>query len=404
MTILNTSRQFSTMTTKLNYIQAKDAKRSMVIASKPITHQTTGTGTITRCYVNLSIPNQPSVSKGFIQLKVPCEAFLTRKPVDEKKKNSPLITKLNVMLSDEDIVGLKELDIGVKIALAPFWKELGERFPFDDRTFIRGTYFIPVDEKTEKPKEGARPMMSLKLYDDTIFSVIYSDSVDQNGHPIPKTKFLKKEEYDGLLKKKLRCSITFHLRDVCPSPKGLSTQCFIASCIITEIDQRVAPNDTLENNNALAEYLRSNPAKPLNMGALSVVVSDTTEVMDDDSEFKQSKIGKSEPPPSFNFGNKLSVPTVDNVVQQMNQLNLASEQQQYAQQQYIQQPQYAQQPQYVQQTPAVDQQSTLEEQQRVWMVQQQQQQMLQQYGQAQAPSINSFLPQPGQLNVTMQKI
>lgn len=383
-------------TAKINYIHAKDAKRTMVTANKPVTFNTTSSSTITRSFIKLSVPDQPHVQDAFIQLSIPSEAFLTRK--QEDKQNTKVVTMLHVIISNpDDLNGLKELDIGVRSALAPHWQELNEPAPIDDRTRIRGTFYYPIDEKTKKIKEGAKPMMSLKLNDRTVFTRVYSDSVDQNGVPIAKTIEIEPKDYTTLLKKKLKCCIVFNLRDICPSPKGLSTQLFVARCFIMKIEQNTAPNISIDGNQELSNYLRINQADPLVIADMTATSSNTDNYNDDDdSDFSQSKIAKSAPPPALTFGNKMVVPEVNQVTQQMQQLNMASEQQQ---QQLLQQQQYYQQMQQQQQYYQQQQQPVQQPQQDgTW---QQQQYNL---GQPQVADISQFLPAPGQLSVTMQKL
>ena len=292
------------MSNPKNYLEIKNVKAEYVVAQGKAQHYKSESGApIVRLYMGLSVPGMPAISKVFVELSV-TDAYLTKKKGAQSGKEE---TKLNVTLQPSDIEGCKQLDLGCRLALTEHAHELGE-FDYNPQTTkVRGCWFMPRDPTTKQLIKDGKPMMSMKLHKEhTIFRVVNGFDLKKNadGTETKVAKFKVVKNTDVFLKKKLKCVIVFHLRDICKVSSEPSAQVLVSTCVVFAMENANNAEHTVANSSALSEYLRLNP----NMIDLATQLGDLAEGDDaPDAEGEATNklagtaLGRSSPPPALNF-------------------------------------------------------------------------------------------------------
>lgn len=212
-----------------NIIPVSQAVASKFVAQNPPKQINWNNSSYTRTYFSYDYgrPGCPSYGEALFELKV------TTASVKLNEKNKP---KLNAVIEDpEDLQGLSQLSTGFAMGVEKYKAKFGLRaFTVANPGEFRGTFFYPA--KDGEVAEDAKPIVSLKLNDDSKFKLL-NPKLDENDQPIMDAEGLPEfdieiVDYKTIMGKRLTCSIVFNARDLYHSSGLPCPQMFVRSCMI----------------------------------------------------------------------------------------------------------------------------------------------------------------------------
>lgn len=205
-------------------------------------------GTYIRMYThyNYGTDQRPKCSEALHELKI-CNATIRSKDKD----NGSVEWRLNIMLDDQDdIAGLEKVNQGIIGLVEKHHLKFG--FKKFDRNNVeecyRPIFFFPSDKDTGELVQGARPILSLKINNNSKFQAM----VDAKG----KTEVVKHTDFKDF---HITCSLVFAVNNLYRSSNGgvIIPQTYVRDCIILN----ASPKGEIDHSNseAVMAYLTANP-------------------------------------------------------------------------------------------------------------------------------------------------